>query len=376
MYRIPNNVLVFSQGKTEVYEKFADYYNQYQAIHGNADASIDFAETVEDLDGVVRKLSFDERESRMNASLKREILRIAGVSHIEEFPIQTWATHPSISWATFAVVSAMIDMVLPQSVINSIGLYSEIRSIGWGDSATFDIKARDLFSVSKGGRSKRLSELRKQYVGQVAILPEPRQISAYVSLPKVLAGKESLAEFVMKMIKSIEVQLTYDVYDAFVAAMDAVDATASTGLYVTGYSQSEFLRLSQTVSAWNGGAKPIAIGTQSALANVVPANANYRYDIDASFTSVGYMTNFLGTSIMALPQVADWTDPFALKITDDRIWFLCPSLQKIVKVVLEGNTLAFAQAPENTANLTQTTTLHKSWGTGIAVSSVAGVMTV
>lgn len=363
--KIPNQVIAFAGVENvKPYAQFVDYFNHYRSINGNTKVQFN------------TELSFSEKEEQMNSSLKREILRVADIRNFEEFPVETWATHPTLRWATFAVVSAMIDAVLPDSLIDNIGMYSEIRTIGWGDSAAFDVKPRDLFVVSKAGRSKRLTELRKQYMGQVTIQPEPRQMTVYVSLQKVLAGKESLAEFVMKMIRSFENQMTYDVYDAFSTAMDALDATASTGLKVSGYTQAEFVRLSQTVAAWNGGARPLAIGTQAALANILPSNANYRYDIDSEFVRVGYIRNFIGTDIMVLPQVADWTTPFSLKLSDSRIWIISPSSDKIIKVVLEGNTLSYNGDFFDTANLTQTSTITKSWGTGVATSAVGAVITL
>ncbi|MCA9735985.1 hypothetical protein KC799_27860, partial [candidate division KSB1 bacterium] len=85
-------------------------------------------------------------------------------------------------------------------------------------------------------------------------------------------GEESLANFTMKAVRSIETEMSYDIYSTFATAMNAIDNTASTGLRVAGYSQAEFVRLSQTVRAYNGGAEPIAIGTQAALASILPAD--------------------------------------------------------------------------------------------------------
>lgn len=368
--KIPNNVLEFagSGDNLKTYRQFVDLFRHKQYIDGKE--NVEFSKY--DKDG--NEISYDEKESQMNATFKREILRVSGIQSFEEFPVATWSTHPTLRWATFAVVSAMIDMVLPDSLIDTIGMYSEVRNIGWGDSAAFDIKPRDLFVVSKAGRSKRTTELHKQFDGQITILPELREMTVFVSLQKVLAGKESLAEFVMKMIRSFEVQLSYDVYDAFKTAMDNVDSTASTGLQVTGYTESDFVRLSQTVRAWNGGVRPLAIGTQLALANIIPSNANYRYDINSEFVQLGYIRNFKGTDIMVIPQVADWTTPFGLKLDDDRVWIISPSSQKLIKVVLEGNTLANSQGSFENANLTQTSTIMKSWGTGLATNQVAALI--
>ena len=368
--KIANQILEFA-GESNIapYKMFADYFNHYRSLNG--EKNVEFQATTVTPEGVSVPLSFSEKEEKLNAALKREIMRVAGIGSIEQFPIEAWANHPTLKWATFAVVSAMIDMDLPEVVMNHIGLYSDVRTIGWGDSAAFDVSPRDLFVVSKAGRSKRTTELHKQFKGQITIIPEPRQMAVMVSLMKVLAGKESLAELVIKMVRSFELELSYDVYNTMATAMAALSNTASTGLRVAGYTQAEFLRLSQTVSSWNGGARAIAVGTQAALGKILPADANYRYELDSDFVKLGYIRNFLGTDIMMLPQIADWTTPFGLKLHDDRIWIISPSSQKLVKVVLEGSVLSYADGAFANANLIQTQSMIKSWGTAIATNSVA-----
>lgn len=373
--KIPNQVLAFAgEANTAPYKMFADYFNHYRAINGAK--NVEYQTTTVTPEGVTVPLSFSEKEEKMNAALKREILRVAGIQSFSDFPLETWSNHPTLKWATFAVVSAMIDMVLPDAVIENIGIYSDVRTIGWGDSAAFDVKPRDIFVVSKAGRSKRTTELHKQFMGQVTVIPEPREMTVFVSLMKVLAGKESLADFVVKMTRSFETALSYDVYNAFYTAMDAITNVASTGLRVAGYTQAEFVRLSQTVAAWNGGAKPIAIGTQAALASILPSNANYRYDIESDFVKIGYLRNFQGTDIMVLPQIADWETPFGLKLSNSRIWIVSPSSMKLVKVVLEGSVLAYTSDVYANANLVQTSTLIKSWGTAIATNAVAATISI
>jgi hypothetical protein len=366
--KFPTQVITFAGADNLApYKMFADYYNHFLTLNGATNK--EYQETVTDKEtGIVTKISFAEKESKMNGALKREIMRIAGIATFGDVPLEAWATHPTLKWATMAVVSAMVDMVLPDAIIESIGAYSDVRTIGWGDSAAFDISPRDLFIVSKAGRSKRTTELHKQFKGQVTVTPEPREMTVFASLMKILAGKESLAEMAVKMVKSFEIALSYDVYDAFATAMGNLSNTALTGLRVAGYTQPEFVRLSQTVAAWNGGAKPIAIGTQQALANILPSDANYRYDFESDFVKVGYLRSFQGTDIMVLPQVADYTTPFGLKLANDKVWIVSPSSQKLVKVVLEGSALSYTSDVYANANLIQTSTLIKSWGTAINIT--------
>ena len=372
--KIPAQVVMFAgENNLAVYKMFHDYWNQYRSRNGAE--GLEFATTTVNDKGEAVSISFDEKEAAMNAALKKEIMRVAGVVSFDAFPLETWATHPTLRWATFAVVSAMIDMILPETIIDSIGLYSDVRTIGWGDSAAFDVEPRDLFVVSKAGRAKRTSEVHKQFKGQVVINPEQRELTVGVSLYRVLAGKESLADFVAKVARSLETQLTIDVYNAFVTAMAAL-STGAAGLKVVGYTQSDFVTLAQKVTAWNGGIKPVVLGTQLALANILPADGNYRYDIESDFVKLGYIRNFIGTDVVIIPQVADYTTPFETLISNNYLWFVSPTAQKLLKVVLEGNTLAYTTDVYANANLTQTSTMIKSWGVGVATNAVGAVMTV
>ena len=191
--KVPTHVINFAGGedKIGIYKKFYDYWQHSRSLAGAKNA--DYQKTTTLADGKVVEISFSEKEEQMNAALRKEIMRIAGVPSTEGLPLEAWATHPTLRWASFAVVSALIDMVLPETMIDTIGMYSDVRNIGWGDSAAFEIKPRDLFVVSKAGRAKRTTELHKQYDGMVTVLPEPRQLAVSVSLYRVLSGKESLA---------------------------------------------------------------------------------------------------------------------------------------------------------------------------------------
>lgn len=368
--RIPDNVLKFAGTNTAPYLMFRDYWNHWKALEGNS--KVEYQTKKED--GSL--ISFSEKEEKMNAALKKEILRVSGVSSFETFSLEQWVTNPMVNWATFSVVGALIEMIIPESIIETIGLYTDVRTIGLGDSAAFDVEPRDLFVVSKSGKSQRQAEIKKQFKGQVTIIPEMREISVGVNLYKVLAGQESLANFTAKAVRSLETSMTVDAYNAFATAMDALPNTATTGLRVAGYTQAALVSLLQRVTAWNGGSKAIVVGTQLALTNVLPDDANYRYTLNDEYVKLGYIKTAFGYDVMALPQVVDISTPWGTVLSNDRIWVISPSSQKLLKLVLEGSTLSHTNQPYDYANLTQNTTIMKSWGIGVATNAVAGVITL
>jgi hypothetical protein len=273
-------------------------------------------------------------------------------------------------------VNAFIDAILPDSIVDSIGLYTDVRVGGWGDSFQFTISPRDLFVVSKQGKAQRSTQIHKQFKGSVTIVPEMRQITVGVSLYRVLAGMDSLAEFTAKAIRSIETQMSLDAYNAFATALDAVDQTATTGLYVAGYTQAVLVRIAEQVTAWNGGSKAVVMGTKTALLNVLPHDANYRYTLDDKYAVLGYMPTISGIDVIQLPQVINVATPFGRAISDSRLWIISPGMDKILKLCMEGSTLSNTTQPFENANLSQTTTMMKSWGVGVATGAVGGVITI
>lgn len=363
--RISDKLVEFAgQENLGVYEMAADYFNHYLAEH-EKDSSREYS----------TKYSFSEKEDKLNAALRKEIMRVAGIQNVDAFPVATWGSHPVLNWAMFAVVNNIVDMIFPNTIPANISAFSEIRNMDWGDSYVFDIKPRDLFVVSKSSRlGKRTTEMQKQYSGQVAVLPTAHELTVGVSLIKVLQGKESLADYIARVNRSFEYELTIDIYNTFATAMDNIQSGSPLNLKMTGFSETEFIRIAQSVQAWNGGAPVVAMGTLQALSAVVPSasDTHWRYELDSEYARIGYIRNFKGVDLMVMPQVADWKNPFGLKLNDKRIYFLSPSSQKIVKVVLEGTTMTITDSPFDRQNLLQKASTLKSWGTAAITNAVAG----
>lgn len=364
--KISDNVLNFAQGKTDVYEAFADYFNHYRAtvLKNN---NVTYNNT----------LSFDEKGAKLHEALKTEIAKVANVASFDQFPLEVWTTNPNLKWATFAVIGAMVDMILPETIIDSIGIYTDVRVGGYGDNFSFDVKPRDLFVISQAGRGKRRSEVRKQFEGQVTVTPIEHDITVQVSLYKVLAGKENIAEFAMKAALSIESQMTLDAYNTFNTAMANLPTSPVGGeLLISGYSQTTAVSLAQRVTAFNQGQKAVFVGTQLAVQNILPSNSNYRYTLDSEYVKLGYVQTAFGYDVMVLPQVADWTTPFKTLLDDKKIYVLSPSSQKLVKLCIEGALMTVTDGVYDNANLTQNTTMKKMWQSAIATNAVAGVITL
>ena len=361
-------VMCFAENFDDVREAFKDYMFQYLSeTEGREGYTYD------------NTVKFSDKEAKVNRLMRREIAKLSNINFDENGFVsnEMWATHPLLRWASFAVANSLIDMIIPDTLDKSIGIYTEQRYASYGDSFSFDIEPNDLFYVSKAGRDQRTVEFQRQFAGQVTVVPENREVTVYVNFYRVLCGLDSLARFVSKAILAIETQITREVFAAFDNAMEDLPATPADGqLKVTGYSQTSAVKLAQTVTAFNNGAKAVFLGTQLALQNILPNDANYRYMLDSEYVTLGYIRNAFGFDTMVLPQIADWKNPYKLALRDDRIYVVSPSSQKLVKLCYEGASRTNPMSAFESANLTETATINKSWGIAVATNSVAGVITL
>ena len=359
-----NKSICFSSNEDTVKTAFRDYMGHYMTEVAKRKGYI-YDNTV----------SFAEKEVKINKLMMDEITRMSGLSFSNGMASpEMISSNPNLRWAAFAVVNSLIDMIVPEVLDKSIGIYTEQRVGAYGDSFSFTVEPNDLFYVSKVGHDQRTTEFQKQFVGQTTIIPENRALTVSVNFYKVLCGKESLAKFVMKAILSLEAQITKEVYIAFDTAMNEIPTSPTTdALHLTGWNADSAVRVAQTVSAFNNGADPIFIGTKLALNKALPSNANYHYDFDSEFVRVGFLRNFMGYDALEMKQVADWKKK-KLVLNDKRIYVVSPAYGKIVKLCYEGGSRTISRDFEDAADMEASTTIFKSYGIGIATNAIAGVI--
>jgi hypothetical protein len=365
---LPDSVIKFSGGKTKFYEQYRDYWNHsYSLTHKNFNYV--------PADEKAASMTFAAKETDIHKAYISEIIRMSGIANFDEYSPQIWANHPLVKFWGFAIAQTAMDMILPDVMIQSTGLYTDVVTVPAGGSLSVNLSPRDLFVVSKSGRNQKTTEMHKQFKGQKTFVPEPHQLTVGVSFYRVICNEESLADFTTKMIRSMEVQMYSDVFNAFNTAAAALDNAGDDALRFAGYTETTLLSLCQKIEAYNN-ATPYIVGTKVALGNVLPSDVNYRYFLEDSFVKLGYLREFKGYSVLELPQVAAWNTPFTLALDDTKIYVISPSSQKLMKLVIENSSMAYADGAFDNENMLQMSTIQKSWITGVCTNSVAGVITL
>lgn len=357
---IPSNVLTFSEAYklTDLIESFADYYNQFKSEVMKKPAS--FKNTMD----------FSEKGKVLHAAIESTIANLSGVSTCG-FSEEVLRSNPTYQWATFAVVGAMVDPVIADSVMSDFGQFAEVRVGGFGDSFSFDIKSNDLFITTKAGNGRRHAFAQRLHNGQATVIPENHMITVSEDLYRILSGKRNLAEYAVRVALSMEEQIADEIY----TAINDTYASLPAAFTAASFTQATFIPICQKVKAFNGGASVSVFGDQVALSSVLPSDNYLKYGLGQEYNKSGYLGNYQGVDLVELRPIANWTSStYALKNDSTRLYIIPSSNDKLVKVCIEGSTITIADTTTANANLVQKQTLHKRYGVSLISSQKFGII--
>lgn len=269
-----NNVIMFSEQSKDLYDAMKEFA----------------AETLKD--GRKGQPSV-EKKKLINKAFAAEISRLSGMElPTNKTELARFAMKQSVQEFADETRDVMIDAILPDVLMQSPLQYiADIQYADYGDTIKFTIKSNQLLTVSKAGNRKRRTNVQKTYANDVTMSGENHMITTQTTLYDILIGRSYIAEEVMKAALAIETDMLFSAYDAFTASANALTGS----LAVANYSDNALVKLCERVQAYNGGAKPIIIGTPIALNAVLPTtDQNYRYMLDSEYVKLGHVQTFRG----------------------------------------------------------------------------------
>lgn len=169
-----------------------------------------------------------------------------------------------------------------------------------------------------------------------------------------------------------------------VKAMASVITSAAdhgvSGYIQNGFTDAAWVTLGRNVKLANGGSQVYALGTNIALASVMPAkeaNGQFRYGEDGAIVKTGFLPEYKRIPMVELdnalvPNTINGT-PIAV-VPDDVIYFVAMGSYKPIKIVFEGNNVTVAQDPLTSADHTYGMTVDMRIGVDAVVGSKFGAI--
>lgn len=239
------------------------------------------------------------------------------------------------------------DEIVPNKVIDAVGIFADVQVVGQGQKAVF--KRR----IGKNRAKKFLTQVGLSGVYETFRLDtETFSVPAYavggavtIDYERMLDGAEDMAEVMQILTDGLTDSVFLEVQKALRAAINATGRPSVNKYTGSSFNSEEMLKLVNVVRAYGTGAvifaPPEFIAEMGADA-IVPVGSNYQgvyhpQDIDMIHNQ-GYINIFRGTPIVMIPQSfidenneKTWIDP--------QLAYILPTGgEKVVKVVLEGQT--------------------------------------
>lgn len=249
----------------------------------------------------------------------------------------------------YDIIAENADEVVPAKVMDAMGRFAEVVQVKNGDTKVFkrgplgrNRAKKFLTQVGLNGLYESFRLDRETFtVGMKAIGG-----AVTIDFHRMLDGEENLAEFMDILAEAQEDAIYAEVQNALIAAAEAGSPMPTANKVKGSYSAAELQKLVNTAKIYGGAAtifaSPEFIAAMGADA-IVPATAAvpgvYSPDDIDAIHNIGRIRIFRGTPVVELRQsYLDETNSQVL-INPQMAYILPSGQEKVVKVVLEGNTI-------------------------------------
>lgn len=247
----------------------------------------------------------------------------------------------------YEIIVQTADEIVPNKVVESLGIFAEVKTVGQGDKAIFKR------SVGKNRAKKFLTQVAVSGVYETFRLDtETFEVpvmavggAATIDFERFLDGAEDMSDLMDIITTGLTDAVFVQVQKALQAAVSATARPEANLIVENTFKPEDMMKLITTVRSYGTGAvifaPPEFVAAMGADA-IVPVGTNYQgvyspKDIDA-IHDTGYINIFRGTPIVQIPQsyidesnTKTWIDP--------QLAYVLPAgKEKVVKVVLEGET--------------------------------------
>lgn len=297
-------------------------------------------------------------------ALRNMIAEALGQEEAGAINYYTWEENKN---KVFQILSIAVDAVLPTILTNQLDSLADVRSVQTGDKPKFDIEDNSLLRV--GLVASGTQDLQRQQLMGSSFTVDTDWYGAkvYAEFERFLAGEINWQTYINRISLSFANKMQTQIYDAFVRSYDSLRASRKAS---GTYSEDTLVDLAETVSTVAGGKRVAVYGTRSAL-RTVSKGAVASDGMKDKMNEVGYLGTVGGLDLIAIPQAFKaGKEEFAL---DNKKLLVLPQGEKIVSVVLEGQTIVSDKDPLTNNSLQKEFLTLKKYGVQVAQTSVYGM---
>lgn len=309
-----------------------------------------------------KNLTFNNKSG--SEAMRNIIAEALGVEAGTKFSMYDWDRNKV---EVFQILSVAIDAVLPTILTNQLDSLADVRNVATGDKPVFEIADSSLMRVGLVASGTQDLQRQELFGGKFTVDTDWYGAKAFADFERLMSGEVDWSTYVNRIALSFTNKMQEQIYSAFSLSYDGLRSTRK----VQGtYDEDKLVDMAEYIATAAGGKNVAVYGTRSALRQV-SKGATASDGMKDEMNKVGYLGTVGGLDLIAIPQAfKSGKEEFAL---DNKTLLVLPQGEKVVSVVLEGETYVNDVDP-STNNLMQRDFLTlKKYGVQVAQMSVYGM---
>lgn len=334
-----------------------------------------------------KDFSNDKEYKEKNAIFNEAVIKYCCEESGREFESLDMVKDPMVTGRTSfketfdTVIAQIITPIIPKVTSEKYASLYDVSQVGFGDNGKYMVESNELFIINEEAEGIARGGMQTLYNDEYTVKATKRTVTIGIDWYLVASGVQDWGLWGMKVAKSYEAYITAAVVKALTGVVSSSTKMAEKGIggYCgNGFNDTNWLNISKNVSLANGGAPVYALGTNIALADVLPeASKGFIFDSKDAFVVDGYLPEYKKVPLIEIdnaliPNTIN-TNPQRV-VSDNYIYLIAMGSHKPVKVVIEGNTVSVHEDALNTKDHTYSMTIDAYLGVDVIAGSKFGVI--
>lgn len=203
------------------------------------------------------------------------------------------------------ILAQAISPVVPTVVAQGYENLYDVTQVGYGDNAKYHVDSNEMFIVNDAAVGIRRGGVLTHFDTEYTVTAHKKEVACYVDWYHVAAGKMDWGRFGVKIGVAYAAYIEGKVVKAMESCITSGGASQGISGYIAnGFSDANWLTVARDVKLANGGSEVYALGTNIALGEVLPSQANatsaFRYGEDGAIVKKGYLPQYKDVPLVEL----------------------------------------------------------------------------
>lgn len=304
-------------------------------------------------------------KAERDEAIRKEIFSVLGIEEFERKAFRrAWRENKN---KVYAIIEELANQVMVDGEFQKSAFYNqfvEVKNLALGDTNEFYVEGKNELIVSEFSGSH--FDLRRQRIDagdKFSIGMKDYGIKVYEYFERVLSGRASIEKLVALLMEAIEKKLAEIAESTFMTAMNSLP----TELKVAGpYNEEAILEKLAHLEATNG-EKPVLVGTKMAIRKLQGVvGGEWSDNMRETRNNNMVLPVWNGYSCVEIAQ-GHKIGTFDFTMPTNKVYAICGSDTKIVKMVLEGDTLV-KEISDGTQNADMSLETAMTFKAGVAVA--------